>query len=144
MNLDLDTKIIDITYSRVTTLHPKDSIKKAELIFSQIDRKVLPVVVNGALRGVLLKGDFKNLTKTSHNLLKYYDKKYDFGEMTVEDYMVKDVKVLDIRYKVIDAIRFFRTYRQYYIPIVDDQQLIGIVTPYDVFDFIITRTDSET
>lgn len=144
MNLDLDTKIIDITYSRVTTLHPKDSIKKAELIFSQIDRKVLPVVVNGVLRGVLLKGDFKNLTKTTHNLLKYYDTKYDFGEMTVEDYMVKNVKVLDIKSKVIDAINFFRTHRQYYIPIVDDQQLIGIVTPYDVFDFIITRTNLET
>ena len=141
MNLDFDTKIIDITYSRVTTLHPKDSIKKAELIFSQIDVKVLPVVVSGALRGILLKGDFRNLSRTNQNLIKYFDKQYDFAEMTVEDYMVKDVKVLDIKSKVIDAVRFFKKFRQYYIPIVNDQQLVGMVTPYDVFDFILTRID---
>lgn len=141
MNIDLNTKIIDITYSKVTTLHPKDSIKKAELLFSQIDVKVLPVAVGGALRGVLLKGDFRNISKTNQNLIKYFDKQYDFAEMTVEDYMIKDFKVLDIKSKVIDAIRFFKRFRQYYIPIVDDQQLVGMVTPYDVFDFILTRID---
>lgn len=142
MNINLDTNIIDITHVRMTTVHPKDSIKTAETIFSQIDRSVLPVVVNGALRGILLKADFQNIRKTNNNLLKYYDKKYAFGEMTVEDYMIRNYKVLDINSSLLDAIRFFKANRQYYIPIVEESRLIGLVTPYDVFTSILEEVES--
>ncbi|MBT8233445.1 MAG: CBS domain-containing protein [Saprospiraceae bacterium] len=137
MNINLNTKIIDIVNKKIRTLHPKDSIEHAQIIFQQTDRKILPVVSNHELKGILFKQTFKAIEKTNKFLIKVNKQLVDISPMRVEDFMTTDVKVLSVRSEIIDALEFFTEHRQYYIPIIDIKTFVGLVTPYDFFKFCI-------
>ncbi|NNF20777.1 MAG: CBS domain-containing protein [Saprospiraceae bacterium] len=136
--MDYYNKITEIMSVRLTTIHPKDNIGKAEMLFKNIDKNVLPVVVNNELKGILLRRDFKSLARTKNYINTRLGGKFTAQNMTVEDFMTREVKVLLTEKTIKDAIQFFIDYKQYFIPILDGREIVGIVTPHDVFKFILS------
>jgi len=39
-------------------------------------------------------------------------------------------------------VTFFKNQRQYYIPVVNDKILVGFITPYDIFNYILEKYNS--
>lgn len=137
MEINLNTKIIDVVNTRITSLHLKDSIDKANILFDQTNKNILPVIVGGDFKGVLFKQNFNAIEKANKFMIKLGEKFIDISPMKVEDFYKKDVKVLSIQSEIIDALEFFVEYRQYYIPIIDEKKFVGLVTPFDVFKYLI-------
>lgn len=135
--MNFETKITEIMSIKLTTVHPKDSIETAEVLFKRIDKHILPVVVNQELRGVLLRRDFKNLAKTKTYIRTSFGDKITIQNMIVEDYMTREVSAFGTEMTIKDAIQFFIENTQYYIPIIDQNKLVGFITPHDVFKFIM-------
>ena len=137
MNINLNTKLIDIVNTKIRTLHPKDSIENAQILFEQTDRKILPVVSNHEFKGILFKQSFKAIDKANKFLIKVDKQMVDISPMRVEDFMTTDVKVLSVRSEIIDALEFFTTHRQYYIPVMEMKAFVGLISPFDFFKFCI-------
>jgi len=134
---DSEIKIIEIVNTRITSLHPKDSIQKAQLLFDRMEKNIIPVLVGNEFRGVLIRQDFKALEKANKFIVKVKQQMVDVSQMTVEDFYKHDVRVLDVNAKLFDALEFFIANRQYYIPILKDNAFIGLVTPFDVFKYLV-------
>ncbi len=138
MKTNLNTKITEITNTRITTLHPKDTIEKAKAIFDRIKKNILPVVVGNEFRGVLIKQDFQAVNKANKFIVKTGGKMVDISQLRVEDfYKSHEIKVLGTESLILEALEFFVTHRQYYIPVLDNNIFIGLVTPFDVFKYIL-------
>jgi len=60
MGINLNTKIIDLVNTKFRTLQPRHSIQNAELIFNEINRKILPVLSNHRYNNYI-KSDAENL-----------------------------------------------------------------------------------
>ncbi len=136
MNIDLNIDVLKFMATNITVVHPKESISAAEKNFKRVNKKILPVVSNGDLRGILFDRDFESLNKTNSYIVKISGQNYSFGGMTVEDYMTTDFYVLSVNSKLSDVVKFFTEKRQYYIPIVDDKKLVGFITPFDIFAYL--------
>ena len=137
MEINLNTKIIDVVNTRITSLHPKDSIDKAVTLFEQTNRNILPVVVGEEFKGILHRQNFDRNEKSNTFMIRLGSRQVDVSAMVVEDFYRRDVMVENINTQVIDALQFFVKYRQYYIPVVDGRKFVGLVTPFDIFQFLI-------
>ena len=135
MKTNLYSQVEEVVNKNIRTLHPKDSIERAMDLFEQTNRKILPVVSNQEIKGILFKQNFKAVDKANKFFVKLDRQIYDISPMRVEDFMTTDFKVLSVRSKLIDALNFFLEYRQYYIPVVDMKQFVGLITPFDVFQY---------
>jgi len=139
MTINLNSPISEIINTRITTLHPKDTIKHAEQLFIQSDRRILPVIVGGKYRGVLQQNNFHTIRKANSFYVKVGNKALDISAMKVEDFYSAKVVTLSTEAYIKDAIELFVKCRQYYIPIVDDDEFVGLVTSYDVFSYILEK-----
>ena len=135
MKINLDTEINEVVNLNIATLHPKDSIERALDLFERKNRKILPVISNHEIKGILFKQNFNAIDKVNKFMVKIDRQLFDISPMRVEDFMNTDFKVLSIRSKIIDALDFFTEHRQYYIPIVDIKTFVGLVTPFDIFQY---------
>ena len=135
MKINLDTEINEVVNLNIATLHPKDSIERALDLFERKNRKILPVISNHEIKGILFKQNFKAIDKANKFMVKIDQQLFDISPMRVEDFMNTDFKVLSIRSKIIDALDFFTEHRHYYIPIVDIKTFVGLVTPFDIFQY---------
>lgn len=135
MKTNLYSQLEEVVNKNIRTLHPKDSIERAMDLFEQTNRKILPVVSNQEIKGILFMQNFKAVDKANKFFVKLDRQIYDISPMRVEDFMTTDFKVLSVRSKLIDALNFFLEYRQYYIPVVDMKQFVGLITPFDVFQY---------
>ncbi len=133
MSINLDSKIIDVVNTKIISLHPKDSIKTATELFNRTNKNLLPVLVGHEFRGVLFKQNFSAVKKANTFLLRVQKTTVDISPMLVEDFYADEVKIMSIKSSIRDAMKFFTTYRQYYIPIIDESKFIGLVTPFDIF-----------
>ena len=127
--------IAEVVNENITTLHPKDSIDNALRLFELKNKKLIPVISNHEIKGVLFNQNFKAIDKANKFLVRLDKQMYDISSMRVEDFMSTDFKVLSIRSTLIDALEFFLKYRQYYIPIVDMKRFVGLITPFDLFHY---------
>lgn len=139
MKLYLDCPISEFINTKITSLHPKDTIKHAEQLFDLTDRKVLPVLVGGKYRGILYHQNFDTIKKAKSFYVKIVDKALDTSHMAVEDFYSNRVVTLNSKACLQDAIQLFVRCRQYFIPIVDDDEFVGLVTSYDVFSYILEK-----
>lgn len=144
MKLNLDSPISEVINTKITSLHPKDTIKHAEELFAQTDRKVLPVLVGGKYRGILYRQNFDTIKKTKSFYVKALDKAIDISPMAIEDVYTTKVVTLNTNACIKDAIELFVRYRQYFIPIVDDDKFIGLVTSYDVCKYILEKNEKDS
>ena len=124
MKINLDTEINEVVNINIATLHPKDSIERALNLFELKNIKILPVISNQEIKGILFKQNFKAIEKANKFFVKIDKQLFDISPMRVEDFMTTDFKVLSIRSKNIDALEFFIEHRQYYIPIVDMKKFV--------------------
>ncbi len=141
MNIDFNDKIIEITNTNIQTLHPKDTLKKAIELFKRTERNILPVTVSNQFKGVLINqkfypGDHKNQFSITTSFGKV-----DISHHYVEDYMATEIKCIAAKSSILNAMEFFVRERQYFLPILHDKQFVGLVTPYDVFKYILLKQE---
>lgn len=110
----------------VITVPPDISIKNANHVLTRYDITVLPVVKGKSrLQGIISRRVAEKAI--FHNL----------GDLPVSDYMTTDVITLPSSASLADIQELIIEHRQRLIPVVDDDELQGVITRTDLLSLLI-------
>jgi len=142
MNDKLNVKVSEIMSTRVKTVHPKDKIQRAKDLFDQYDIHHIPVTVMGEVRGIISLGDILFLEGMTNNSFDEFlrTKKYEMATvdeiMTARPYCVASDALLS---EVIDVMLEKRINC---LPVKENDELVGIITNYDLVKFLRTQLNN--
>ncbi|MEM6725116.1 MAG: CBS domain-containing protein [Bacteroidota bacterium] len=131
-----NTAIGDLMTTELITIGPKDLLEKVKTIFDNYTFRHLPVVdANQRLLGLISKSDF---VKISHALTIFNSEKFEpynqrlLQTILVEEVMTTNLFKLQPEDPLALAIDIFLENHFHAIPIVQEDQLIGLLSPNDI------------
>jgi CBS domain-containing membrane protein len=130
-------RVRDIMSTDLVTLDEDETLQLAELAMQHGRIRHLPVVSKGALTGLvthrdILKAQVSSLADVSQKDLA--DLKLS---IPVRKIMATDIKTVEPETPVIEAASLLKSHKFGCLPVVEDGQLVGIVTEADFIDLAI-------
>ena len=126
----------EIMSRKLITLHPKDKMARVQEIFENFSIHHIPIVVSGDLVGIISKSDLDLLCNISKNNYDKFVQDKILKSETVDVYMKTEVYALTEDNTIGDAIEIFLANELHCLPVVEENEIIGMVTPYDILKFI--------
>jgi len=115
--------------SELITVAPEDNLAKVYKIFRANRIHHLPVVEGKKLVGIL----------TTYDLFKLEKSLIDYGETLVKDVMTTKIATLESTAKVGSAVLIFIENLFHAVPIVEGENLVGIVSTLDVMNYTLKK-----
>ena len=138
-NLGLKSiRVADWMSDGVLAVETFDSIAIARQLMAKHRVNQLPVLDDDRLVGIVTDRDIRDAYPTSMmiNQTKAID---EFAEkITVEEVMSRDIFVVRPETPLVQAVNLLRKHRIGSLPVVKDQQLVGIITRSDILDFVLS------
>lgn len=126
--------VADFMTKKLITVRPKTRINDAVDLMKNHDIHRLPVLDNSQLVGLVTEGIIQAALPSKATSLSVYEVNYLLNKTTVADVMEKDVRTIPADAVLEDAIYQMRHYKIGVLPVVDNGQLVGIITNNDIFD----------
>lgn len=112
------------------TVNPEDSLLAARELFNEHRIHHLPVVRYKQIVGLLSKTDFDCYLAGMNRADAGYEAQ--LAHTKIEDLMTKRLAKLASDDRINVALEVFSLNRFHALPVVDKDELVGIVTPFDV------------
>ncbi len=129
MNTEIPLK--KIKSSKIVYVSPGDTMMKVEEIFEALPIHHLLVLENENLRGVISKEDLLQVYRQAVSEGKLPDR----SAILAEDIMTKDPITLDTEDTIGLAADIFLANKIHSIPILNGDQLSGIITNHDLIKY---------
>lgn len=131
--IDLMTPLREVMTTELITVNEQTPISDVKKIFESHKIHHLPVVNKQTLVGILSTTDylhfFKDNKKENSNLDNH----------TVSEIMTNSVAVLEPSARLAVALKIFKENILHAIPVVEGNQLKGIVTPQDIINALLAK-----
>ncbi|MDR1567431.1 MAG: CBS domain-containing protein [Streptococcaceae bacterium] len=124
----------DFMTKKVIYVSPETKIAKASELMKAHQIHRLPVIEHDRLVGLLTEGTIKDATPSKATSLSIYEMNYLLNKTTVKDVMIKHVITVSRFAMLEEAIALMRQHNIGVLPVVDDEQIVGIITDKDIFD----------
>ena len=130
-------KVKDIMSHQVLTLHPKEKIKNAYDLCNLHRIHHLPITVHNKVVGILSYGDLL-FARDINSKLQIISREeiHALGFDLVESIMKRNPITIGQEAEVRDAVDLMVKYRINCLPVVDDGELVGIFTSFDVMRYV--------
>jgi acetoin utilization protein AcuB len=131
--MDFTAPISTLMTRKLMTVVPSDRLTRVKEIFDSFRIHHIPVVNNSTLVGVISKADLAQYMKGAG--YADYDELIENSRLhsyTAEDVMTTKLATLSSTDRINVAIEVFAENLFHAIPIVDDGELVGILTTLDV------------
>lgn len=112
-------------------------VTEAADLMREKDIRRLPVVDDGHLTGILTKGDIQKVSPTKATTLSIYELNYLLSKTTVRDAMTREVITINPDALLEEAAVLMRDNRIGNLAVVENGNLVGIITESDIFDAFI-------
>lgn len=123
---------------RIKTVSPDQSLSDVRSIFEEEGFRHLPVMGNDGLVGIITHTDLMRVTYGAHIAEADFEvNNLILESTTVAEAMSKNVRTIDTNSDLKEAARIMKTYKVGCVPVVDDGQLLGLVTTTDVLSAYI-------
>lgn len=129
--MNTETPIKKIKTSKIVYVSPKDTMMKVEEIFEAVPIHHILVVEMDTLRGVISKSDLLRVYRDSAREGKIPDR----HAILAEDIMTADPITLDTEDTVGLAADIFLVNKIHSIPVLNGDQLTGIITNHDIIKY---------
>ncbi|MBL7816551.1 MAG: CBS domain-containing protein [Saprospiraceae bacterium] len=133
--------VSSIMTKKVIAIGPEDELAMVKDIFAQHNIHHLPVVRHDTLVGMVSKTDFDVYYKT---LNRHFDDNF-VNDTLLKVHRVKEIMTSklakvepDDRINVV--LEVFKVNRFHALPVVQDDELVGIVTTYDIINALSNET----
>lgn len=129
--MNTETPVKRIKTSKIVYVGPTDSLLKIEEVFDELPIHHILVVEHNKLHGIISK----------HDLLKVYRNAVDAGQLPerskilAKDIMTIDPITLDTEDTIGLAADIILTNQIHSIPVLNGDQLAGIITNHDILKF---------
>ncbi len=124
-----------ITIDRTTTLLEAHQLMQAHHI------RRLPIVDHGQLVGILTLGDVREARPSEASSLSILELNYLLTKLPVEKIMTRDPFTILATATIHEAAQMMLRYRIAGLPVVENEQLVGIITESDIFRVLIQESE---
>ena len=125
----------------VITVAADDSMQNAIYLLQEKNIKILPVVDNGNLVGIITDRDLKRASPSDATTLDMHELLFLISKIKIRELMKKPVHTVPLNFTIEEAAAILLEKRISGLPVVDeDGRLAGIITRSDIFRLIISLT----
>lgn len=136
--------ITEIMTTDLITVHPTESLSRVKEIFDQHRIHHLPVVEYKKLVGLVSKTDLLYFIKGAIYMKGQAHEQVDMEleEHKVESLMTRKLATLEPHDSIRTALAVFKANLFHALPVIDKGELQGIVTTYDLLNYLADVTIS--
>lgn len=128
----------DVMKPNPFTIGEKASVLEAKDLMKKNNICKLPVMnKNGRMTGIITSNDLLKCTPSDATTLDVYEIGYLLSKLTVDKIMIKNVQTVTPEETVEEAARIMSDGGFGCLPVMQDDQLVGIITETDLFDMFI-------
>ena len=125
--------IQEIMSSQVQKLDVSDDVIEAKRLMEDHQINHLPIMNENQLVGIISSNDISQIEYLCDFIGEKLERSGVFRSLSLEEIMTKDVVSLNAQDSLAEAIKIFSNVSFQSLPVLDEGQLIGIVTAKDVF-----------
>ena len=124
----------DFMTEKFITVTPQTPIFDAIDLMKKHDIHRLPVMEDHKLVGLITQGVIQESMPSKATSLSVFELNYLINKTKVGDVMLTDVTTIEADALLEDAIKVMRTKSIGVLPVMEKNQLVGIITNNDIFD----------
>lgn len=132
--------VSDFMSTELITVSPETPIFDAIDLMKKHDIHRLPVLEQGKLVGLITEGIIQEAMPSKATSLSVYEVNYLLNKTTVRDVMIKKVETIAPDALLEDAISIMRSNNIGVLPVIDGEELKGVITNNDIFDAFLKIT----
>lgn len=125
------------------TIEPKTTVPHAHKLMKEFSIRRLPVVERERLMGIVTLGDLRAAEPSDSNLLSKYELRDLLAKQTVDEIMTWEPITANPDMPIQQAARLMMMHRIAGLPVVENDQLVGIITESDIFRALVDQLPSE-
>ena len=132
-------KVRDRMSENVRTVGMDTNINEAFSLMKENNIRRLPVVEKGKVTGIITLSDLNQAAPSSATTLSIHELNYLLAKTTIKDILPKKQQLITIgpNNYIETAAKVMRKNRISGLPVIENNQLVGIVTETDIFDAFI-------
>ncbi|RCX17196.1 acetoin utilization protein AcuB [Anaerobacterium chartisolvens] len=119
------------------TVSPDSTIAEALELMRRNKVRRLPVIKAGRLAGIVTEREMLEVSPSKATTLSIFEMNYLLSKTKVSSVMTKDVITVDPDTLLEEAARIMRENTISSLPVMEGQELVGIITETDIFDAFI-------
>ena len=123
----------DFMTRKVVYISPNTTIAHAADMMREQELHRLPVVENDQLVGLVTEGTIAEASPSKATSLSIYEMNYLLNKTKVGDVMIRDVVTISQFASLEDATYLMLKNKIGILPVVDNEQLYGVITDRDIF-----------
>lgn len=131
-------KVTEIMTTKLVTLDVKDKLENAEKLFKKHNIRHIPVVKNDEIVGMLSDSDILRLSFGDVMSDESDVDSFVYEMFTIRQVMAKNVKMVPPTATIKEVAQMLVDKEFHALPVVDDKELIGIVTSTDLCRYLVT------
>ena len=124
----------DFMTEKLVTVTPQTPIFDAIDLMKKHDIHRLPVIEDNQLVGLITQGVIQESMPSKATSLSVFELNYLINKTKVGDVMLTHVTTIEADALLEDAIKVMRTKSIGVLPVMEKNQLVGIITNNDIFD----------
>lgn len=133
----------DYMTKEVISISPEESVAHAADLMRDKGLRRLPVIEKGQLVGLVTEGTMADASPSKATSLSIYEMNYLLNKTKIRDIMIRQVVTVEPDASLEDAIYEMMTYKVGVLPVVQNNQVVGIITDRDVFKAFLRSLDME-
>jgi acetoin utilization protein AcuB len=119
------------------TIGPKTNLHDAHKLMRERHVRRLMVVEHGKLAGIVTLGDVQEAEPSTATSLSVFELNYLLAKLTIDEIMTRDVITVQAGATIRDAAKLMLEHDIGGLPVMDGDQLIGIITESDIFRVLV-------
>ena len=123
----------DFMTRKVVYISPETTVAHAADIMRAQELHRLPVIENDQLVGLVTEGTIAEASPSKATSLSIYEMNYLLNKTKIKDVMIRDVVTVSQFASLEDATYLMLKNKIGILPVVDNQQVYGVITDRDVF-----------
>lgn len=123
----------DFMTRKVVYISPDTTIAHAADVMREQNLHRLPVMEQDKLVGLVTEGTIAEASPSKATSLSIYEMNYLLNKTKVRDVMIRDVVTVSRFASLEDAVYLMYQHKVGILPVVDNDQLYGVITDRDVF-----------
>jgi acetoin utilization protein AcuB len=141
--MDFTAPVSRLMTRKLFTVVPGDPLTEVKKIFDEHRIHHIPVVKFTTLVGIISEVDFIHFTKGHET--KPHDESTEIAlleKYTAEDIMTTGIATIESNERVNVALQIFAENLFHALPIVDDGQLVGMLTTFDIIKALVEEDNA--